>query len=103
MYFADYVKVEAKSDLLNNLILIATIVLNNDMKNEAERSLENYIEVFFMNVDEDPETLTNKPGENQVVSEDEDDLTSQYSTLSSMLGFQVRLINSETKFIQYLI
>lgn len=98
-HFVDYVKVEAKSEILNSIILIATIILNDDMKSEAEKTLQNYIEVFFKNMDgSDPAVEQHKieyglKGDSldQKLSEDEeeDDLTSQYSTLSSMLGFQV--------------
>ena len=81
--------------MLNNLILIATIILNDDMKNEAERSLQDYIEVFFKNMDGEEisqnknlyQSILNK--DEIIISDDEeDDLMSQYSTLSSMLGFQ---------------
>ena len=85
--FVDYVRVESDSEVLNNLILIATIVLNDDMKTEAENSLQNYIEVFFKNMDGDD--MPNSAQIGDQLSEDDDDLTSQYSSLSSMLGFQV--------------
>ena len=98
-HFADYVKVEANSEMLNSIILIATIILNDDMKMEAEKTLQNYIEVFFKNMDgSDPAVEQSKidyglktDSLDQKLSEgeEEDDLTSQYSTLSSMLGFQV--------------
>lgn len=86
-YFVDYVRVESDSEVLNNLILIATIVLNDDMKTEAESSLQNYIEVFFRNMDGDE--MPNSAQIGDQFSEDDEDLTSQYSSLSSMLGFQV--------------
>jgi len=81
--------------MLNNLILIATIILNDDMKNEAERCLQDYIEVFFKNMDGE-EIVRNKDRHKSTMSKDEliisddeeDDPSSQYSTLSSMLGIQ---------------
>ena len=98
-HFADYVKVEANSEMLNNIVLIATIILNDDMKTEAEKSLQNYIEVFFKNMDGTenmPQSkleygLKTDSLEQKISDDEEEDLTSQYSTLSSMLGFQVSL------------
>ncbi len=82
-------RVETDSLVLNNLTLIATIILNDDMKTEAEKSLQNYIEIFFKRMDGVEQTNSTK---NEVVEDqldEEDDLVSQYSTLSSMLGIQV--------------
>lgn len=89
------IQLESETELFNNLILISTIILNDFMKNEAEKSLQDYIEIFFKQVDED----VNKQNKNIVLksilepvssneTNNEDDLSSQYSTLSSILGIQ---------------
>ncbi len=65
------------------------------MKNEAERSLQDYIEIFFKNMDGE-EIIPSRNLDQAVLNTDEikisddedDDLMSQYSTLSSMLGLQ---------------
>lgn len=50
------------------------------MKTEAESSLENYIEIYFKKID----------NQNIFINDDYDDeISSQYSTLSSILGIQV--------------
>jgi len=95
VHFNEHVEIACNTELLNNLILIATIILNDDMKKEAERSLQDYIEIFFKNMDGE-EIIPSKNLDQTVLNTDEikisddedDDLTSQYSTLSSMLGLQ---------------
>ena len=36
----DFVQIEFETEMFNNLILLATIILNDNTKNEAERSLQ---------------------------------------------------------------
>ena len=91
---SEFVRVETDSLVLNNLTLIATIILNDDMKTEAEKCLQNYIEIFFKRMDgvEQPNSVKNDVIEDQF--DEEDDLVSQYSTLSSMLGIQLAKLNN---------
>ena len=74
--------------VFNNLILVATIILNDNMKNEAERTLQNYLEIFFKQLDDTNFSLNEK--ETTKLSNDfDEDSSSQYSTLSSFLGLPV--------------
>ena len=89
----DLVQIECETELFNNLILIATIILNDNMKNEAERTLQNYLEIFFKQLDE-KNSSENKPKNNINVNSDcEEDSSSQYSTLSSFLGLPVKSVS----------
>jgi len=91
----DFVQIQFETEMFNNLILLATIILNDNMKNEAERSLQNYLEIFFKQLD-DTETILNEKKSKDIMTasfECDEDLSSQYSTLSSFLGLQVKIIN----------
>lgn len=89
------IQLESDTELFNNLILISTIILNDNVKNEAEKSLQDYIEIFFKQVDQDTtQTFTKNIVQNNDDNNNDDDLSSQYSTLSSILGIQVPFIDS---------
>jgi hypothetical protein len=88
----DFVQIQFDTEIFNNLILLATIILNDNMKNEAERSLQSYLEIFFKKLDEKETSLNeNKTKDIMSASYDcDEDLSSQYSTLSSFLGLHVK-------------
>jgi hypothetical protein len=76
----DFVQFEIDSKLFGKLDLICKIILNDDdIEKDAEQKLESYIELYFQILDQDDEKENIQ----------EDELSSQYSTLSSLLGFQV--------------
>ena len=90
---SDSVRAEVDSEIFNSLILIATIVLSDNAKADYEKTLQNYIEVFFNKIDiqNRSEIKIDKEKLKQVAEDEEefDDASSQYSTLSSLLGIQV--------------
>ncbi|RNA23122.1 Tetratricopeptide repeat 28 [Brachionus plicatilis] len=65
-------QLEIESDIFNRINLFATIVLSDSSKNEAEKSLEDFVDFFFKKFDKN----------------DEHENESQYSTLSSIIGLQ---------------
>ena len=88
----ELVQIECDTELFNNLMLIVTIILNDNMKNEAEKTLQNYLEIFFKQLDE-------KRGDSNKVTitfDCDEDSSSQYSTLSSFLGLQVKINNNKS-------
>jgi hypothetical protein len=88
----DFVQIEFDTDMFNNLILLATIILNDNMKNEAERSLQSYLEIFFKHLDEKEVALNESKSKGSMMAsyDCDEDSSSQYSTLSSFLGLQVK-------------
>ena len=88
----EFIKIKCDTEVLNNRILLSMIILNDTMKCEAENSLQNYIEIYFKQIDEMNKLNQNENNKNMNDEDDnDDDLSSQYSTLSSLLGFQVIL------------
>ncbi len=87
----DFVQIEFDTDMFSNLILLATIILNDNMKNEAERSLQSYLEIFFKHLDEKEVALNESKSKGSMTAsyDCDEDSSSQYSTLSSFLGLQV--------------
>jgi hypothetical protein len=103
------VVLEIDIDRFNYLILIVTVVLNYELRNDPESVLQSLIERFFRRLDQraagdfehgeevEIKRRKNKPpvssshlgAPSAVVSDDENDLSSQYSTLSSLIGIQV--------------
>lgn len=81
----DKIELEADYEIFNNLVLIETILLNDFVIKEAENSLENYVEVYFKEVDEE-NIKENVSATSLDVNDDEE---SQYSNLSTILGIQV--------------
>ena len=96
----DFVQIELDTDMFSNLILLATIILNDNMKNEAERSLQSYLEIFFKHLDEKVALNESKSKGSMTASYDcDEDSSSQYSTLSSFLGLQVKTMLNCYSFI----
>lgn len=61
-----------ESEIFNRLNLLATIVLSDSQINDAEKSLVDFVDLFFKNIDKT----------------DDDENLSQYSTLSSIIGLK---------------
>ena len=73
------VTVEADSDVFNKLVLITSILLNDYLIREAETMIEDYVEVYFREID--------KEKEESIFNNDDESLS-----LSSMLKIQVILL-----------
>jgi hypothetical protein len=69
-------RVEVDRNTLNNIILLTVITLNDTTKKDEEKFLQNYIHLFFKNL-------------SKVQDEQEENDSSSYSTVSSILGIQV--------------
>ena len=72
-------RVEVETRVLNNIILLTVVTLNDSTKKEEEKFLQNYIQLFFKNVDK------------QLEDEQEENDSSSHSTVSSILGIQVNI------------
>lgn len=80
------VELEADSQVYDNLVLIGSILLNDFVVKEAEQSLENYVEVFFKEVDNNREPQTHEKAE--IPNNDEEETSLK---LSSILKIQVKI------------
>lgn len=54
------VELEADSQTFNSLVLVTTILLSDILVKEAEKSLENYVEVYFKEVDNEKNLVKRK-------------------------------------------
>ncbi len=83
------IKIEIDTFIFGNLILILKVIQhksnnrNNDLKRD-EQHLEILIKSYFKNLDDQNNQIYDR-----VYDDDDDDLSSQYSTLSSILGIRV--------------
>ncbi|CAF0924045.1 unnamed protein product [Brachionus calyciflorus] len=70
---------EIQTEIFNRIILLTTIILSDSSKNDDGKSIEDFVSQFFKQIDQ-----------NFVDDSDcsDEDLTSQYSTLSSIIGIQ---------------
>ena len=88
------IKIEIDTFIFGNLILILKIVQHKPTnKNSDEQYLKNLIESYFKNLDDQNNQIYDK------VYDDDDDLSSQYSTLSSILGIRVFILLNTDFFI----
>lgn len=71
------IRIEIETKVLNYIILLTVITLNNKKMQDNDKYLQNYIELFFKNIDK------------QKLVEDDFDDNSSHSTVSSILGIQV--------------
>jgi hypothetical protein len=92
------IELEIKLDRFNYLILIITVVLNYEIRNDPESVLQSLIERFFRRLDRSEarqRRLRAGSSESDLLSdeceEQNGDASSQYSTLSSLIGIQVSL------------
>jgi hypothetical protein len=89
------IELEIRLDRFNYLILIITVVLNYELRNDPESVLQSLIERFFCRLDRSEARLRRSqtyPGliSNEYEDEENCDISSQYSTLSSLIGIQVK-------------
>lgn len=82
------VEIEIDYHAHKSLGLIISILLNNDLKSKTDEELEAYVEEFFAR-----QARKARGDEQQLESDlDDNDLTSQYSTMSSLIGLKVNFI-----------
>ena len=86
----DLVQMECDTEMFNNLLLVIIIILNDNMKNETEKTLQTYLEIYFKQLDDKIGISNLNKSYSKFNIDCDEDTSSQYSTLSSFLGLQVK-------------